>query len=149
MFYNPFKALLLQQMVLHQKSTMRILSYDSPLNSLDEYKKMAALRVSFTNAKLSGLKEKKSVLRQFIIPPPYQSIKDIFCLRIDRVVDNYRTVSINKLQLRFNNAPIREKVNLRIYPHSKSDLSKVRFWHKNKLLDIQQVKTELLLPVHF
>ena len=96
-----------------------------------------------------ALKEKKSVLRQFIIPPPYQSIKDIFCLRMDRVVDNYRSVSVNNLQLKFNNAPIRETVNLRIYPHNKSNLSEVRFWHNNKLLDVQQVKTELLLPVHF
>ena len=68
---------------------------------------------------------------------------------MDRVVDNYRTVSINNLQLKFNNAPIRETVNLRIYPHNKSDLSEVRFWHNKKLLDVQQVKTELLLSVHF
>ena len=91
-----------------------------------------------------ALKEKKSVLRQFIIPPPYQSIKDIFCLRMDRVVDNYRTVSVNNLQLKFNKAPIRETVNLRIHPHNKSHLSEIRFWHNRKLLDIQQVKTELL-----
>ena len=96
-----------------------------------------------------ALKEKQSVLRQFIVPPPYQSIKDIFCYRMDRVVDNYRTVSVNNLQLRFNNAPIREIVNLRIHPHNKSELSEVRFWHKDKLLDTQQVKTNLILPVHF
>mgnify|MGYP001585938442 CR=1 FL=1 len=96
-----------------------------------------------------ALQEKKSLLRQFIIPPPYQSIKDIFCLRMDRVVDNYRTVSVNNLQLKFNNAPIRETVNLRIYQHNKSDLSEVRFWYKDNLLDTQQVKTDLLLPVHF
>ena len=68
---------------------------------------------------------------------------------MDRVVDNYRTVSVNNLQLKFNNAPIRETVNLRIYPHAKSDLAEVRFWHKDKLLDTQQVKTGLILPVHF
>ena len=96
-----------------------------------------------------ALKEKQSVLRPFFIPPPYTSIKDIFCLRMDRVVDNYRTVSVNNLQLKFNNAPIRETVNLRIYPHNQSDLSEVRFWHNSKLLDVQRVKTDLLLPVHF
>lgn len=96
-----------------------------------------------------ALREKQSVLRPFLIPPPYTSIRDIFCLRMDRVVDNYRTVSVNNLQLRFNNAPIRETVNLRIYPHNKSDLSEVRFWHNSKLLDTQQVKTNLILPVHF
>jgi len=91
-----------------------------------------------------ALREKLSALRKFMIPPPYQSIKDIFCFRIDRVVDAYRTVSINNLRLRFNNAPIRESITMRIYPHKNSDLSEVRFWHKDKLLDIQQVKTNLL-----
>lgn len=91
-----------------------------------------------------ALREKLSALRKFIIPPPYQSIKDIFCFRINRIVDNYRTISINNLRLRFNNAPIRENVNLRIYPHKNSNLSEVRFWYKNKLLDVQQVKTNLL-----
>ena len=96
-----------------------------------------------------AINEKKSTLRQFIIPPPFLSIKDIFCLRMDRVVDNYRTVSVNNLQLKFNNAPIRETINLRIYLKDKSDLAEVRFWYNKKLLDVQQVKTSLILPVHF
>lgn len=96
-----------------------------------------------------ALKEKKSIFRQFLIPPPYQSIKDIFCFRFNRTVDAYRTVSINNLKLKFNNAPIHEEVNLRIYPYTTGGLSEVRFWHKDKLLDIQKAKTELLIPVHF
>lgn len=91
-----------------------------------------------------ALREKLSTLRKFMIPPPYQSIKDIFCFRVDRIVDAYRTVSINNLRLRFNNAPIRESITMRIYPHRNSDLSEVRFWYKDKLLDVQQVKTNLL-----
>ena len=96
-----------------------------------------------------ALKENKSVLRQFLIPPPYQSIKDIFCFRLNRTVDAYRTVSINNLKLRFNNVPIHEEANLPIYPYATGGLSEVRFWYKNKLLDIQKVKTELLKLVHF
>jgi len=96
-----------------------------------------------------ALKENKNVLRQFLVPPPYQSVKDIFCFRLNRTVDAYRTVSINNLKLKFNNAPLHEEVNLRIYPYATGGLSEVRFWHKDKLLDIQKVKTELLLPVHF
>jgi len=91
-----------------------------------------------------ALREKLSALRKFMIPPPYQSIKDIFCFRINRIVDAYRTVSVNNLRLRFNNAPIRESITMRIYPHKNSDLSEIRFWYKEKLLDIQQVKTALL-----
>lgn len=96
-----------------------------------------------------ALKEKKNLFRKFLIPPPYQSIKDIFCLRFDRIVDAYRTVSIDNLKLKFNNAPIHEKVNLRVYPYANGDLSEVRFWYKDKLLDVQKIKTELLKSVHF
>ena len=92
-----------------------------------------------------ALKE-NSVVRPFMIPPPYQSIKDIFCLREHRIVDGYSSVDINNLKLKFNNAPIGRTVNLRIYPHNKSDLSEVRFWYKDKLLDKQQVKSKLILP---
>ena len=38
-----------------------------------------------------ALKENKNVLRPFIVPPPYQSIKDIFCFRFNRTVDAYIT----------------------------------------------------------
>lgn len=96
-----------------------------------------------------ALKEKKDLFRKFLIPPPYQSIKDIFCFRFDRTVDAYRTVSIDNLKLKFNNAPIHEKVNLRVYPYANGGLSEVRFWYKDKLLDVQKIKTELIKSVHF
>lgn len=96
-----------------------------------------------------ALKENKNVLRKFLVPPPYQSIKDIFCFRFNRTVDAYRTVSINNLKLKFNNAPLYETMNLRIYPYATGGLSEVRFWHKGNLLDVQKIKTELLGIVHF
>lgn len=91
-----------------------------------------------------ALREKKSVFRKFFVPPPYKTLKDIFCFRMDRTVDVYRSVSVNNLQIKFNNAPIRETVNLRIYPDQKSGLSEVRFWFKDQLLDVQFIKTRLL-----
>ncbi len=101
-------------------------------------------------------KDNKVVFRKFSVPPPYKTAKDIFCFRFDRTVDAYRTVSIDNLRLKFNNAPLHERVNLRIYPDEKSGLSEIRFWYKNQLLDVQFVKTELLklstfkmLSVHF
>lgn len=73
-----------------------------------------------------ALKEKKSLFRKFAVNPPYQSVKDIFCLRIDRIVDPYRKISINNLQLKVNGAPPRETVTLRIYPIN-DQISEVRF----------------------
>jgi len=100
--------------------------------------------VRFQNA----LKENNSLFREFKILPPYQSTKDIFCLRTNRTIDSYRKISLNNLQLKINNAVPREKVTLRIYPLNKA-LSEVRFWCNGKLLDIQNIKNKDLQGVHF
>lgn len=95
-----------------------------------------------------ALKEKKSLFREFKITPPYQSVKDIFCLRIDRTIDAYRKISLNNLEFKVNNATPRETVNLRIYPMS-NGISEVRFWCNDKLIDVQRVKNSDLNIVHF
>lgn len=95
-----------------------------------------------------ALKERISLLREFKIKPPYQSVKDIFCLRINRTIDPYRKISVNNLQLKVNNATPRKTVNLRIYPLS-NELSEIRFWCNNKLIDIQKIKNNDLKGVHF
>ena len=56
---------------------------------------------------------------------------------------------INNQKIKFSNAPIYEKVQLRIHPDTVTGISEIRFWHKNKLLDIQKVKTTLIDPAHF
>ena len=80
--------------------------------------------------------------------PPYQSTKDIFCLRTNRTIDSYRKITLQKLKLKINNAVPRETVNLRIYPLNNT-LSEVRFWCNGKLLDVQNVKNKNLEGVHF
>ena len=95
-----------------------------------------------------ALKEKKSLFREFKIRPPFQSVKDIFCLRINRTIDPYRKISINNLQLKVNNATPRETVNLRIYSMT-DGISEVRFWCNNKLIDVQRIKNSDLQAVHF
>ncbi len=95
-----------------------------------------------------ALEEKKSLFREFKIKPPYESVKDIFCLRVNRTIDPYRRISINNLELRVNGAIPRETVNLRIYPMS-NGISEVRFWCNDKLIDVKRVKNSELNIVHF
>jgi len=80
-----------------------------------------------------------SLFRSFKIRPPYESPKDIFCLRIDRVVDPYRKVSINNLSLKINKADPHETVNIRIYPMN-NGLAELRFWCDGRLADVQRIK---------
>ena len=95
-----------------------------------------------------ALKERQSLFREFKIKPPFQSVKDIFCLRMNRIIDPYRRISIHNLQLKVNHATPTKEVNLRIYPLN-NQISEIRFWCKGKLIDIQRIKNSDLKGVHF
>lgn len=95
-----------------------------------------------------ALKEKQSLFRQFKIKPPFKSVKDIFCLRLDRTVDAYRRVSLNNRLLPINHANPGDTLNVRLYPMD-NGLTELRFWHNDLLLDVQQLKTIDLKGVQF
>jgi len=91
-----------------------------------------------------ALREKRSLFREFRVSPPFKSVKDIFCLRVERMVNPYRKVSINNLELKVPKAPLHERIQLRISPDKESGLSEVRFWHEGELLGSQKVKNSEL-----
>jgi hypothetical protein len=95
-----------------------------------------------------AIKEKRSLFRSFKLVPPYQSPKDIFCLRIDRTVDDYRKISIHTIQLKVNHVNPGDVLNLRMAPLDR-ELCELRFWRKDQLIDIQRVKISELKGVHF
>jgi len=94
-----------------------------------------------------ALKEKRSLFREFKISSPYKSVKDIFSLRTDRIVDPYRHISISPLQFKVHADP-HKQVNLRIYPLN-DDICEIRFWCEGELIDTQKVKNSELKGVHF
>ena len=96
-----------------------------------------------------ALKEKKSMFRQFVIKPPFQSIRDIFCVRINRVVNAYRKISINKVECKAHNVPIGSRVELRVYPNLRTGMAEIRIWHNQRLAGIQNAKIKDLNVVHF
>jgi len=96
-----------------------------------------------------AIREKRSLFREFTIRPPFKSVKDIFCLRVERMVDSYRKVSINKFELKVPSAPLHENIQLRISPDRESGLSEVRFWYRDNFLGMQKVKNSDLNLVQF
>ena len=96
-----------------------------------------------------AIREKRSLFREFTIRPPFLSSKDIFCLRVERMVNPYRKVSINNLELKVPGAPLHEKIQLRIIPDRESGLSEVRFWYRDNFLGMQKVKNSDLNLVQF
>ena len=101
--------------------------------------------IRFQRAKREG----KSLFRDFVIPSPYTSTKDIFSLRVKRTVDAYHKISINNLKLKVHKAPLREQVELRIVPDEKTGVSEVRIWYKDILTDVYHIKNSDLNIVKF
>ena len=95
-----------------------------------------------------ALREKISLFREFTVRSPYKSVKDIFSLRAARTVDPYRRVSFKNLVIKVNHVTPGEVVDIRVY-HSENGLSELRFWNKDGLADVHQVKTADLKGVQF
>jgi hypothetical protein len=101
--------------------------------------------IRFNNAVAAN----KTMFREFVLPRPYESTKDIFCLRTHRMVDAYHSISINNFKLRVKGVPLREAVEIRIVPDEKMGISELRFWYKNRLMDIQKAKNTDVNIVQF
>lgn len=101
--------------------------------------------IRFNNA----VSANRSMFREFIIPRPYESTKDILCLSTKRRVDAYHSISINNLRLRVKGVPLGEVVEIRIVPDEKGVISELRFWYRNRLVDIQRVKNDDINIVQF
>ena len=65
------------------------------------------------------------------------------------MVNSFRKVSINNLELRVPSAPLHERIQLRLVPDKESGLTEIRFWHEGDLLGIQKVKNSDLNLVQF
>ena len=89
-----------------------------------------------------ALDDKRSLFREFAIPSPYISTKDIFALRDSRVVNAYRKISLKKMELAVPNVPLRQRVDLRIIPDIKTGISEIRFWHNRKLAGTASARNE-------
>ena len=96
-----------------------------------------------------AIREKRSLFREFVIPFPYKSTKDIFCLRVKRTVDAYHKISISNIKLRVHKAPLRKEVELRIVPDDKTGIAEVRIWYKDILTDVYHIKNSDLSIVKF
>jgi hypothetical protein len=86
--------------------------------------------IRFANAKKTG----NSLFRPFVLPKPYKSTKDVFCLRTTRTVDGYRRISLDRHSIEVPKVDIREDVDLRLVPDLAKNVLEVRIWFEDKLV---------------
>ena len=96
-----------------------------------------------------AIREKKTMFRPFKVDYPFQSAKDIFCLRAERFVDAYRKISLKNFEMKVPGAMPRQKVELRMYPDFSTGIIEVRFWSEGKFLSSQNAKISDLPIVQF
>ena len=86
--------------------------------------------IRFANAKKTG----NSLFRPFVLPKPYKSTKDVFCLRTTRTVDGYRRISLDRHSIEVPKVDVREDVDLRLVPDLVKNVLEVRIWFQGKLV---------------
>ena len=96
----------------------------------------------------AALRENHSLFRPFRLPPPFQSAKDLFCFRVERTTNAYRRISLDTLQFSVRGADPYQTLTLRIAPRDRQ-LAEIRFWHQDRLVDVQTVKVHDLKGVSF
>lgn len=86
-----------------------------------------------------AIREGASVLKQFALPKPFTSTKDIFCLREKRVVDGYRKVSWRKYLISVPvDIPVGAEVELHIIPDVEHP--EIRVWFGNCVIAIAKIQ---------
>jgi len=78
---------------------------------------------------------------------PHKSTKDIFALRLDRIIGPHRKIPINNLKIALNGKP-RDSVNVLIYPLN-TQFSELGFWSNKEFIDVKKIKNSDLKAVHF
>lgn len=96
-----------------------------------------------------AIKEGRHLFRPFKVPFPFESTKDIFCIKEERTTDAYRKISIDGLELRLSGVDPREKGELRMVPTEGGELTEIRIWHKGRLTGTQKVRTADLKTLRF
>jgi hypothetical protein len=94
-----------------------------------------------------ALKENKSFFRPFHLKAPYTSVKDIFCLRMDKIIDPYRCININNNKFKIKANP-HDFADIRIYPLN-DKLLEFRVWIKDSLADIIKINKSNVPSIHY
>jgi len=94
-------------------------------------------------------KEGDSLFRPFVLPKPYRSTKDIFCLREKRVINGYRKISLFNHEITVPNVPLREEVEVHLVPDTRREALEIRIWWNNRIVHSLVYPSREFSRVHF
>jgi hypothetical protein len=86
--------------------------------------------IRFDRARANG----NSLFRKLVIPKPYSSLQDVFCLREKRMVNAYRRISLFNHTIEVPNVPLRVWVDVHMVPDVGNQLMHIRIWHERNFV---------------
>jgi hypothetical protein len=86
--------------------------------------------IRFERARAAG----NSLFRKLVIPQPYTSPQDVFCLREQRMVNAYRRISLFNHIIEVPNVPLRVYVDVHLVPDETRQLMHIRIWWNDTLV---------------
>lgn len=101
--------------------------------------------IRFEKARQEG----NSLFRPFMIPKPYTSVQDIFCIREKRMVNGYRRISLFNQEIEVPNVPLREEVELHLLPDIIKNALRIRIWWENQMVHSAAFPLSAFPRVHF
>jgi len=102
-------------------------------------------RIRFEKAR----KEGNSLFRPFVLPQPYTSAKDVFCLREKRMVNGYRKISFFNHDIPVPHVPLREEVELHLIPDRERGIMEIRIWWESQMVQSLVYPLKEFPGVHF
>jgi len=121
----------------------------------DEVNRYNNHQVHSTTGQIPGIrfdqarKEGNSLFRPFVIPKPYASAKDVFCLREKRVVNAYHKISLLSHEILVPKAPLREEVEVHLLPDAEQGVMEVRIWWNSQMVHSVDYPLKDFPRVHF
>lgn len=94
-------------------------------------------------------REGNSLFRPFVLPKPYTSIKDVFCLRERRMVNGYRKISLFNHEIAVPDVPLRKEVEVHLIPDIQRDALEIRIWWEAQMVQSVVYPLNGFPKVHF
>lgn len=101
--------------------------------------------VRFEEARKQG----NTMFRPFVLPKPYTSTKDVFCLREKRTIDGYRKISLHNHDIEVPGVPLREEVEIHMVPDLARGAMEIKIWWENRMMRSVAYLLKEFPRVHF
>jgi len=113
------------------------------------------LQVHTTTGEIPDLRFEKArragqtLFRPFVLPKPFRSTKDVFCLKETRIVNPYRRLTFHQEEIPLRHIAPGEEIDLHLVPDLLKETVEIRLWWKNTMVQRLTYPFKAFPRVHF